>query len=476
MRGYRGIRGAVVLSLVAISQMGCGGEGGEEAKLQADESSSLRPLVTGLQLLNGNFELFGVTTDDVVAALDPTLGALAVPVNGDHVQQIDATSDQVGVAGPVIYSFHGVDPTSTFGDLTIWTSVHGLVSFASGATWPIDVSDDGEYLLATAQTSRDGAQTNLVVGPTDGTPPTVLFPIGLGEGCQPAIRFAAGRFVVAACAPGASEVVVRSIDPSDGTVIQLLAMAQSQITKIPAAAAVALLDTAGTAYLADLAGGQPRVIGQQVTEIVASPDGSALFLPQMGTISVVPLTGQVGAVLPPTGVIGLLGASPDGQHLLFQTKQAVRPGFGGLWVTPTGPAGQVHRLSSEDDPTVSDSPFTSDSQWALWFVDHDVYGAGKLMAAPAWGGAASLLGTGAWNVSAAVGARIVYTDGYTLAPGRPGRAALRASDLSAGAAGKTLLATYVDPNFYLTHAHDQVAFSFDDGTERSGIYVAPVPR
>ena len=258
--------------------------------------------------------------------------------------------------------------------------------------------------------------------------------------------------------------------------IQLLAMAQSQITKIPAAAAVALLDTAGTAYLADLAGGQPRVIGRQVTEIVASPDGSALFLKETGTITVVPLTGQVGAVLPPTGVMDLLGASPDGQHLLFQTKQAVRRGFGGLWVTPTGSAGQVHRLSSQDDPTVSDSPFTSDSQWALWFVDHDVYGAGKLMAAPACGGAASLLGTGAWNVSAAVGARIVYTDGYTLAPGRPGRVALRASDLSAGAAGKTLLATYVDPNFYLTHAHDQVAFSFDDGTERSGIYVAPIPR
>ena len=131
VRGDRGIRGAVVLSLVAISHVGCGGGGGDEPKLQVDESSSLRPLVTGLQLLNGNFELFGITTDDVVAALDAKLGALAVPVNGDHVQQIDATSDQVGVAGPVIYSFHGVDPTSTFGDLTIWTSMHGLVSFAS---------------------------------------------------------------------------------------------------------------------------------------------------------------------------------------------------------------------------------------------------------------------------------------------------------------------------------------------------------
>jgi len=477
VRGYRGIRGGVVLFLIAISHMGCSGGGEDGAESQAGGSSALGSLVTGLRLIEGNFELSGITTDDVVAVLDPKLGALAVPVNGDAVQQIDATSDQVAVAGPVIYSLHGVDPTSTFGDLTIWTSAHGLVPFATGAaTWPLAVSDDGEYILATAQTSSDGAQTNLVVGGTDGTAPAVLFPIGLRVDCPPAIEFTAGRFVVAACAPGVSEASVSAIDPSDGAVTPLLAPAQSRITRIPAASAVALLDTAGTAYLADVAGGPPRMIGQQVTAIVPSPGGSAVFLQQMGTISVVPLTGEVGTVLSPEGVVGLLGASPDGQHLLFQTKQAVHPGFGGLWVTPTELAGYVHRLSNEDDTTVSGSPFTSDSQWALWLADHDAYGAGELMAAPASGGAASFLGAGAWNVSAAVGARIIYTDGYTVAPGRSGRALLRAADLSARAAGTMLLATDVDPHFYLTRAHDQVAFSFDDGTERSGIYVTAVPR
>jgi hypothetical protein len=63
-----------------------------------------------------------------------------------------------------------------------------------------------------------------------------------------------------------------------------------------------------------------------------------------------------------------------------------------------------------------------------------------------------------------------------VTPGQPARAVLRACDLSARAAGKTLLATSVDPTFYLTHAHDQVVFSFDDGTAEAGIYVAPVPR
>lgn len=477
MRVDRGIWVGVVLSLVAIGHLGCGDGGGDDANLQVNESSSLRSAITGLRLLSGKLTLYGITTDDVVAAGDPVQGALAVPVSGDAVEQIDATSEQVAVAGPVIYSFHGIDPTSTFGDLTIWTSVHGPIRFATGAaTSLVGVSDDGAYVLATARTTSDGAQTNLVVGGTDGTPPTVLFPISLAEGCPPAIQFAAGRFVVAACSPGGSEVFVRSINPSDGTVIPLLAMAQNQITRIPWSVDVALLDTAGTAYVADVAGGHSMMIGQQITAIVASPDGTALFLQQMGTISVVPLTGQAGEVLPPEGVISLPGASPDGRELMFQTKQAVRPGFGGLWLTPTESAGQARRLSSEEDATVSGSPFTSDSEWALWFANHDAYGAGELMAARVSGGAASLLATGAWNVSAAVGARIIYTAGYTVVDGQPGRAALLACDLSARAAGKTLLATNVDPTFYLTHAHDQVVFSVDDGTAQSGIYVAPVPR
>ena len=94
-RDNRGIRGAVVSSSAAISHTGCGGEAGE-AELQVDRARRCGHRHRS-QLINGKFELFGITTDDVVAALAPKLGALAVPVNGDHVQQIDGTSDHVGV-------------------------------------------------------------------------------------------------------------------------------------------------------------------------------------------------------------------------------------------------------------------------------------------------------------------------------------------------------------------------------------------
>ena len=192
----------------------------------------------------------------------------------------------VAVTGPVIYSFHRRRPErAPSGELTIWTAANGAIPFASGATWPVAVSDDGTRVLATAATASGGTQTTLVLGGTDGASPTTLFAVGLGLGCQPSMQFAGGRFVVSACPPGSAEATISSIDPADGTTITLLTGARNQVTVIPFAQIVALIDRDGTAYVADVAGSHPQVIGQSVTQIVCSPDGSALFLASQGTVS-----------------------------------------------------------------------------------------------------------------------------------------------------------------------------------------------
>ncbi len=435
----------------------------------------LGSVVTGTALLKGKLDVYGLTTDDVAAVLDASGGALAVPIAGGPAQPIDATADMVAVAGPVIYSFHGVDPTDTFGDLTVWTAAHGAVPFASAATWPVAVSDDGTRVLATAGTAADGTQTTLVLGGTDGTPPVTLFPVALGLGCQPLLQFAGGRFVVSACPVGASTPTISSIDPADGTTITLLVGAQNQITIIPVAQTVALIDLDGNAYVADVAGGHPQLIGQSVTQIVCSPDGSALFLTSGGRITVVPLDGGAAGTLPPESVVSLWGASPDGQNLLVQAKEAVSPlAGGGLWITSSMPAGAAHLVSSEGDAfTDPDTQFTADSQWALWFADPGPYGAGRLMAGAVSGGPASVLGRRAVKIAATGGARVLFSDSYTLTAGRVSRSVLRAANLSTGDA-PSVLATDASPRFFLTHAHHQVVFSFDDGTDRSGIYLAPV--
>ncbi len=468
-----------MLLFATIVQAGCGrgalvDEPPTEAGLPGSQPA-LGSVISGTVLLKGNFDVFGITTDDVAAVLDSRGGALAVPASGAPTQPIDPAADMVAAAGAVIYAFHGVDPTDTFGELTIWTAAHGAIPFASGATWPIAVSDDGTRVLATAQTSGDGRQTLLVLGGTDGAPATTLFPVALDSGCQPVLKFAGGRFVASVCPPGSSDATVFSIDPADGSSIALLAGARNQITLIPGAQSVALIDQAGRAYLADLAGAALVPVGQAVTQVASSPDGSALFLATEGTISVVPLNGAPSGLLPPAGVIGLSGVSPDGQQLLFQAKEAVRPLSGGLWITSARPGGPFSRLSFEDDTAAASAPaFTADSQWALWFTDPDPSGAGTLMASAVSGGAASVLGQGAVTVAATSGARILYTDASTLGAGGSGRSVLNAADLATGAA-PVVLATDAGASFYLTRARDRVVYAFDDGGPRAGIYVAAVP-
>ncbi len=466
-----------MLSLAVVMAGGCG-RGALVDEPPPDVPigpSAAASVVSGKALLNGQLDLFGITTDDVVAVLDAGGGALAVSVSGGAAQPVDPAAEMVAAVGPMIYAFHGVDPTDTFGDLTIWTAAHGAVPFARGATWPVAVTDDGTRVLATAQTSADGTQTNLVLGGTDGTPPATLFPVGLDLGCEPVLQFTAGRFVASVCLPGTSDATVFSIDPADGSAISLLTGAQNQVTVIPGASSVALVDRAGTAYVADLAGAVLVPVGQAVTDVESSPDGSALFLASAGTISVVPLTGAAPGPLPPTSVVSLSGVSPDGRQLLFQAKEAVRPLSGGLWITSTTPGGPFSRLSFEDDTATAASPaFTADSQWALWFTDPDPYGAGTLMASAVSGGAPSVLGRDVVTVAASSGAHVLYTDGYTLVGRRPGRTVLHAADLSTGA-GPTVLATDAGGAFYLTRARDRVVYSFDDGSPRAGIYVADAP-
>jgi hypothetical protein len=47
-------------------------------------------------------------------------------------------------------------------------------------------------------------------------------------------------------------------------------------------------------------------------------------------------------------------------------------------------------------------------------------------------------------------------------------------DFSTGAA-PAVVATHAGAYFYPTHAKDRVAFSFNDGSSQSGLYLAPLP-
>ena len=471
-------RRAFVLSALIWSGA-CGGSsspagGGPSVDGGADDAPDLGSVVTGTQLLAGDLDVAGITTDDVAAVLDQSRGALAVPISGAPAQTIDPAADYLFAVGGVIFSFHNLDVLDGFGDLAIWTTANGAVPFVDGATYAVAVSDDATRILATGLTSSDATTTNLVLGGIDGSVPVTLFQIALGGGCQPILTFTGSRFVASHCAPGSTAVTISSIDPASGAVTDLLTSARNVIRAVPGGSGlVALIDTSGDALLVPAAGGAATPIGGDVDALITAPDGSAVFLRTAGSVVRVPVGGGP-VVLVPSGVVNLSGVSPDGQQLIFQTVEGTRAGYGDLWLTSATVAGPIVELSNDINTTVFGSAFSADAQEILYFTSADAPGVGTFTAAPVAGGSPVVYGEIGWTVRAYAGSRIVFTDQYAPVAKRTGRAVLRTLDVSGGGS-PVVVATHAGAYFYLTQAKDRVAFSFNDGSAQSGLYLAPLP-
>lgn len=441
----------------------------------ADNAPDLGSVVTGTQLLAGDLDVAGVTTDDVAAVLDQSRGALAVPISGAPAQPIDPAADYVKTSGDVIFSFRNLDTVGGFGDVTIWTAANGAVPFVDGATSTVAVSDDGTRILATGLTSSDATTTNLVLGGIDGSAPVTLLQIALGSGCQPILAFTAGRFVASHCPPGSTDVTISSIDPASDVVTDLLTSAKNGIRVVPGGSGlVALIDTSGNAFLVPAAGGPSTPIGSDVDALITAPDGSAVFLRTAGAVVRVPVAGGPAVVLAPSGVVNLSGVSPDGQQILFQTVEGMRPGYGDLWVTSATTSGPIVALSSDINTTIFGSAFSADAKQVLYFTSADQHGVGTFTAAPVAGGVPVVYGESGWSVFAYAGSRILFLDQYAPVAKRPGRGVLRTLDFSAGGS-PAVVATHAEAYFFFARAKGKVAFSFNDGSAASGLYLAPLP-
>jgi hypothetical protein len=99
---------------------------------------------------------------------------------------------------------------------------------------------------------------------------------------------------------------------------------------------------------------------------------------------------------------------------------------------------------------------------------------GQLESQPVAGGPPIVLGHDEWTLRAYADSRVVFTDSYLPQAKRGGRAVLRAADASSSDA-PSVIASYAGADFALTAARDRVAFSFNDGSARAGLYLAPLP-
>jgi hypothetical protein len=430
--------------------------------------------LTGTLLAPGDLDLAGITTDDVAAVLDRDRGALAVPVGGGAPQVVDPASDGVTAGGSVIFSYSNLDVISGFGDLTVWTSAFGAVPFATGATFLLAVSSDGTRVLATQGSSSDGTTTNLIVGAADGSPPAMVGAISRLGSCEPRVRFGAHRFLVSRCAPGSTTITISSIDPQAGTMTDLLSPAKAVFAAVPGGGELVLVVGAdGAASLVPEGGGSPTPVAAGVEALIVSPDGTAVFARGGGLVQRIPADGSPPLPLQ-QGVAVMRGFSPDGQWFVFGSMLGPRDGYSDLLLASATASLPPQLLSPDTDSATLWDAFTADASRVLYVTRATDLLTGHLQSQPVGGGSVTAHGDGVWAVRATAGARIVFNDQYVAVPKRPGRAVLRAVD-TAGAARPTTIATDAGADFFLTQARDRVVFSFDDGSDRAGLYVAPLP-
>jgi len=467
-------RAAVVLGVLALGACG-GGKTASVADGGADGGPDLGVVITGTRLLAGDLDVVGVTSDGLVAVVDQSRGVLAVPLAGGPFQTVDAMGESAGVYANVVSSFKNLDYAVGFGDLVLWSaapparaalpSSTGVLAYASGAT----------RFLATTGSSSDATMTNLVVGSLDGSADVMVFAASLDGGCRPHAAFGGGKFVVAHCAAGSTSVTISSVDPVSGAATSLLEDATGQFAVVPGdKGLVAVLGANGDASLVPAAGGGTTIIGHDVDAVVAVPDGSAVLLRAHGVISRVEVTAAQSTILVNRGAESIWNVSADGRSLLFRLNLGPRDGYGDLFLTSAVAPGTPLTLSTAVDTTTFGDAFTKDGSRVLYITEANDLLVGTLRSRSVGGTDAPMIhGRGVWTTRAYADTRVVFTSDFVPLPERRGRTVLRAADTVAAAS--SVIATFAGPDFFLTPERDRVVFSFNDGSDRAGLYVAPLP-
>jgi hypothetical protein len=444
----------------------CGGGVSPTAK------PDLGVIVTGARLAAGDLDVKG-TTSTHVAAFDWKRGALAVPLAGGDAQVVDAAPQSVSVYGDVIVASHYWDSSTNIGGFRVWTPAHGSQPLVEASTGLLSINDDSTRILATAGTNDAATTTNIVVAGVDGAPPIVTVAADRGPGCAPRGAFADGKFVVSHCEPGTKVVQISSVDPATGAGTVLLADAKNIFQVLEGF--VVVVSSSGDGFLLPMTGGPMQPIGHDVDALVATPDKTAVLVRARGVISRVATDGAAPVTLVPSGAKQIWAISADGSTMLFRDQLGPRHDYGDLLATSATAAATPVTLSTALDTTTFGSAFTRDSRRVIYVTDADDLFVGtlnaRLVSGPDTGAA---YGQKVWEALAYGDTRVVFTSDYVPLPQRRGRGVLRAVDTASAGAEPTVLATFAGATFALTRAGDAVAYSFDDGSDRAGVYLAPL--
>jgi hypothetical protein len=445
--------------------------------LAAGADLAAAPAPQGTLLVPGKGSVVGTTTDDFAVTSTPgtvksTASLAAVPLAGGTAQPIDPAAQWLLVSGPVVFSWAGLDPSTSVGGLTVWSNAGGVhtLTAASTAGWA-GATTDGTWVLFSS--SSDGLTNDLSLARTDGSaaPMVVLSARSARFACPIHIVPAASRFFVTSCAnlpdAGVAAADLHVIDAPTGSVTPLASNLEDAVGVDPTGTHAFVIDTNGNGQLLTV-GGATLTVDAAVSEGAFTPDGAAVVYLAAGALKQHPIGGATVTVVG-ADANQLHTLSPDGTHALYSKTYDPFNGGGDLSLVALGP-GATPTLLLADSAYLFGDGFTTDSSHALYFTDLQADETATLYARPTAGGAARTIAPMVWTEAAGPGALLVYNDHYGVGADNIARADLWWIDLSRDVA-PALIAAQADANFVVSRSKKYVVYAVGD----EGAFAFPFP-
>jgi hypothetical protein len=442
---------------------------------------AVTPPVGKQLLMGGALTMRGMTSDGwAVYSDNDTLTLHAVSIAGGAARDIVplGISFAISVWGKDVFAWSNKN-TAAVGLLTVWTSAGGprALSSASLAPW-VAATVDGGDLLYLDDGDAEGQNGDLFAAAGDGSSPRVILQALTGlqnDGCQALLGFAGSHALAAHCDGGATQATISSFAMPSWKRVDLATGAADAWSNDQAGTVVLTATKAGTVLLPIDGGPGTTIDPSGGTGVLVANGQSAIYGAATNELRRSRVLSPSPTTLVGSGVEGLYAVSPDEMSVLFYNNMDTVHLISEMYLTSAVTAGTPITLSATPTAAVHGDPFTSDSSHALYSTEVDaVQQTGTLNALAIGGGAPRVLARDAWEVWAATGAKVVFSDNYAWTGQRVHTDVLTID--TSQSAEPTLIVYQADSEVFLSPALDQIVYtwSLDDGPQ-GGIYVANLP-
>jgi len=466
-------------------------------------------LVPGMQLVAGNFVLWGVTSDGFAIYQDPGSNLYAAALTGGPPIAIATVSSNpaVLVQGSVVLvwdSFPANPPQIS--SLGVWTAANGYRLLNSSTIGGLAAaSPDGSRVIYSANVNGSGTVGDIHGVAVDGTGDTALLigvDVNVRGPCFAAIQWAgvgaSAKAVAAHCDAGVDAGAGATVSTFSGPMwsrADVLANAYDNPTSFfnsdSVGSSLFIADTSMNGILVSLTGGTNTTIDTNVFAglvfgngagvvygVATSPDGGGPFV---GSLKYSPTAAAAPLALtgPAFNLAGFysgtgVGFAPNSEWLYIYSVAAFN-GLSDLAIANTTTPGPPLILSSVASATLFSAGFTADSAYALWY-DNVANGFGAFHATNLGTQASVSLAAIAWNDFALTGSLITYNDNGVPNPSNQfkGTADIEVLDLSAGIAPLKVVAQ-ADVNYFPTGNATQLVYTYSACQGAAGLYVVAMP-